>query len=108
MEKYIALIRKDDFVDLFKYGSLHINRDTIRKFSCPVSELPQKECIFNDLIYFSNTFESSFEYLFVVFRKGLNRDNDLNISDVLGIYQVQELLSPLQPGGIEPQGVGYQ
>ena len=90
MEKFIALIRKDDFVDLFKYGSLHINRDTIRKFSCPVSELPQKECIFNDLIYFSNTFESSFEYLFVVFRKGLNRDNDLIISDVLGIYPLDE------------------
>lgn len=90
MEKYIALIRKDDFVDLFKYGSFHINKDSIRKFTCPVSELPQKESIFNDLVYFSNAFDSTFEYVFIIFRKGQNRDNDLNISDVLGIYPLDQ------------------
>ena len=90
MEKYIALIRKDDFVDLFKYGTLHINRDSIRKFTCPVSELPQKESIFNDLVYFSNPFGNTFEYAFIIFRKGSNRDNDLNIADVLGIYPLDE------------------
>lgn len=83
---YIALIRKNDFVDLFKYGSLHVNKDTIRPFSCPVSQLASKECIFKDLIYFSNAFESTFEYVFIHYVNNNGRVNDVNIADVQGVY----------------------
>lgn len=83
---YIALIRKADFVDLFKYGSLHVNRDTIRQITCPVSQLASKECIFNDLFYFSNPFESTFEYLFIHYENNNGRENDVNIADVQGVY----------------------
>lgn len=86
MKQFLAFIRKADFVDLFKFGSLHINKDSIRQFSCKVSELSQRECVFNDLIYFSNAFDSTFEYLIIHYNKSDGRDNDINISDVQGVY----------------------
>lgn len=86
MKQFLAFVRKADFVDLFKYGSLHVNKDTIRQFSCKVSELSHRECVFNDLIYFSNAFDSTFEYLIIHYNKSNGRDNDITISDVQGIY----------------------
>ena len=86
MANYLALIRKADFVDLFKFGSLHVNRDMIRQFSCKVEELPSREPIFNDLANFANAFDSTFEYLFIHYESLLGRDNDINIADVRGIY----------------------
>ncbi len=86
MANYLALIRKADFVDLYKYGSLHINKDLTRQFTCSVEELPKKEAIFNDLTYFANAFDSTFTYLFLHYENNLGRINDINISDVRGIY----------------------
>ena len=86
MANYLALIRKADFVDLFKYGSLHVNRDMIRQFSCKVEDLPNREPIFNDLTFFANAFDSTFEYLFIHYESLLGRANDVNIANVRGIY----------------------
>lgn len=86
MANYLALIRKADFVDLYKYGSLHINKDQTRQFTCSVEELPNKEAIFNDLTYFANAFDSTFTYLFLHYENNLGRINDINIADVRGIY----------------------
>lgn len=86
MKQFLAFIRKADFVDLFKFGSLHINKDSIRQFSCKLTELSQRECVFIDLIYFSNAFDSTFEYLILHYNKSVGRDNDINISDVQGVY----------------------
>lgn len=86
MANYLALIRKADFVDLYKYGSIHINKDLTRQFSCSVKELPNKEAIFNDLTYFANAFDSTFTYLFLHYENNSGRINDINIADVRGIF----------------------
>lgn len=86
MGNFLALIRKEDFIDLFKYGSLHINRDMIRMFSCKVEELTKREPIFNDLSNFANAFDSTFEYLFIYYENLYGRENDVNIGDVRGVY----------------------
>lgn len=86
MANYLALIRKADFVDLYKYGSIHVNKDVIRQFTCSVKELPNKEAIFNDLTYFANAFDSTFIYLFLHYENNSGRINDINIADVRGIF----------------------
>lgn len=86
MANYLALIRKADFVDLYKYGSIHVNKDLTRQFTCSVEELKNKEAIFNDLTYFANAFDSTFTYLFLHYENNLGRVNDINIADVRGIY----------------------
>lgn len=86
MANYLALIRKADFVDLYKYGSLHINRDMIRQFSCKVEELPNRDPIFTDLSNFANAFDSTFTYLFIHYEHLSGRENDVNIADVRGVY----------------------
>lgn len=86
MANYLALIRKADFVDLYKYGSIHVNKDMTRQFTCKVEELPNKTAIFNDLTYFANAFDSTFTYLFIHYEKNTGRVNDINIADLLGIY----------------------
>lgn len=86
MDNFLALIRKSDFVDLFKYGSIHINKDIVRPFTCSVSELSERPCIFNDLKNFANAFESTFEYIIIHYTKVQGRVNDVLISDVQGIY----------------------
>ena len=86
MANYLALIRKADFVDLYKYGSLHINRDMIRQFTCKIEELPNREPIFRDLSNFANAFDSTFTYLFIHYENLSGRVNDVNIADVQGVY----------------------
>ena len=86
MANYLALIRKADFVDLYKYGSIHINKDMTRQFSCKVEELPNRKPIFDDLSYFANAFDSTFTYLFIHYENNFGRVNDINIADVRGLY----------------------
>jgi hypothetical protein len=86
MANYLALIRKADFVDLYKYGSIHINKDMTRQFSCKVEELPNSKPIFDDLSYFANAFDSTFTYLFIHYENNFGRVNDINIADVRGLY----------------------
>ena len=90
MANYLALIRKADFVDLYKYGSLHINKDMTRQFTCKVEELPKRKPIFDDLSYFANAFDSTFTYLFIYYESNLGRVNDINIADVRGIYPLDK------------------
>ena len=90
MANYIALIRKADFIDLYKYGSIHINRDVIRQFSCNIDDLPNREPIFRDLTCFANSFDSTFVYLFIHYEKISGRENDVNITDVHGIYPLDD------------------
>ena len=90
MANYLALIRKADFVDLYKYGSIHINKDMTRQFSCKVEELPKRKPIFDDLSYFANAFDSTFTYLFIHYESNLGRVNDINIADVRGLYPLDK------------------
>ena len=86
MENYLAMIRRADFIDLFKFGSLHVNKDLTRQFTCPVESLPEMDAIFRDLTCYANVFESSFSYLFIHYTKNLGRCNDIHISEVKHIY----------------------
>lgn len=90
MANYLALIRKADFVDLYKYGSIHINKDMTRQFSCKVEELPNSKPIFDDLSYFANAFDSTFTYLFIHYESNFGRVNDINIADVRGLYPLDK------------------
>ena len=84
MTNYLALIRKADFTDLFKYGKLHINNDMKTDFSCPVEELPSHPEIFFNLTYFANSFDSAFAYLIIHYFKASSEGlaNDVNIEEV--------------------------
>ena len=88
MTNYLALIRKADFTDLFKYGKLHINNDMKTDFSCPVEELPSHPEIFFNLTYFANSFDSAFAYLIIHYVKASSEGlaNDVNIEEVQNVY----------------------
>ena len=88
MTNYLALIRKADFTDLFKYGKLHINNDMKTDFSCPVEELPSHPEIFFNLTYFANSFDSAFAYLIIHYFKASSEGlaNDVNIEEVQNVY----------------------
>lgn len=88
MTNYLALIRKADFTDLFKYGRLHINNDMKTDFPCRVEELPLHPEVFINLTHFANSFDSTFTYLIIhyvkVSSKGLA--NDVHIEEIKNIY----------------------
>lgn len=88
MTHYLALIRKADFTDLFKYGKLHVNNDMKTNFACPVEELPSHPEIFFNLTYYANSFDSAFAYLIIHYIKVSTEGlaNDVNIEEVQNIY----------------------
>lgn len=69
MKQYLSFIRKADFIDLFKYGFLYVNRDTTKDFECNVEELPDRLDIFETLVKNANSFDSSFVYLIIHYEK---------------------------------------
>lgn len=88
MTNYLALIRKADFTDLFKYGKLHINIDMKTDFSCSVEELPSHPEVFFNLTHFANSFDSAFSYLIIHYVKDSTKGlaNDVYIEEVQNIY----------------------
>lgn len=90
MANYLALIRKADFIDLFKYGCFHINRDMVQEFTCAVENLPQEKRIFDDIVKNANNFDSSFTYLFIHYEKDSENIADINIADVRNIYPLDQ------------------
>ena len=88
MTNYLALIRKADFTDLFKYGKLHINNDMKTDFSCSVEELPSHPEAFFNLTHFANSFDSAFAYLIIHYVKASSKGlaNDVYIEEVQNIY----------------------
>lgn len=88
MTNYLALIRKADFTDLFKYGKLHINNDMKTDFSCSVEELPSHPEVFFNLTHFANSFDSAFAYLIIHYVKDSTKGlaNDVYIEEVQNIY----------------------
>ena len=88
MTNYLALIRKADFTDLFKYGKLHINNDMKSDFSCSVEDLPSHPEVFFNLTRFANSFDSAFAYLIIHYVKTSTKGlaNDVNIEEVQNIY----------------------
>lgn len=88
MKHYLALIRKADFTDLFKYGRFHINNDMKTDFQCPVEELPRHPELFMAISHYANAFDNAFSYLIIHYTKETTEGlpNDLYIEDVKHIY----------------------
>lgn len=88
MKHYLALIRKADFTDLFKYGSLHINNDMKTDFQCPVEELPEHPELFRALSYYANSFDNAFAYLIIHYMKESTKglSNDVYIEELQHVY----------------------
>ena len=88
MKNYLALIRRADFIDFFKFGFFYLNSERVVKFDCPISELPKKDDIYEALFTRINSFESSFAYLIINFTKENNDDNPsvVTITEVKRIF----------------------
>lgn len=88
MKHYLALIRKADFTDLFKYGRFHINNDMKTDFQCSVEELPMHPELFMAISHYANAFDNAFSYLIIHYTKETTKGlpNDLYIEDVKHIY----------------------
>ena len=86
MKDYYALIRRSDFIDLFKYGQFHLNKKTVVCASGKYSN--GKEDIVASLFENANLFESSFTYLIIKFvSEDLDADNHIvSIENVTNIY----------------------
>lgn len=86
MAKYYALIRRADFIDLFKYGRLFLNP----VMAVPVQEGVQTPSIdvVGKLFEKANFFESSFTYLIIKYESAeYSYDNPaVNIEDVTNVY----------------------
>lgn len=85
---YLALLRRTDFVDLYKYGYFYLNKDKIVSFDCPVSELSKRSDIFDFLFSQVNSFESSFTYLLIHYTKSdiECESSFVSIEEVKGVY----------------------
>lgn len=87
MKSYLALIRRADFIDFFKFGFFYLNSDKVVEFDCPISELPKRDDIYDALFARINSFESSFAYLIINFTKA----NDADDSSVVTITEVKHI-----------------
>ena len=87
MSRYLALIRKQDFSDLYKYGIFHANRDLITEVVGDIDYIRSHVNYFKNIVAFANSFESTFTYLFVYYEKTNNsRICDIEIEEVLNIF----------------------
>lgn len=87
MKNYLALIRRADFIDFFKFGFFYLNSDKVVEFDCPISELPKRDDIYDALFARINSFESSFAYLIINFTKA----NDADDPSVVTITEVKHI-----------------
>ena len=87
MKNYLALIRRADFIDFFKFGFIYLNSDKVVEFDCPISELPKRDDIYDALFARINSFESSFAYLIINFTKA----NDADDPSVVTITEVKHI-----------------
>lgn len=88
MKNYLALIRRADFIDFFKFGFFYLNSKKVVEFDCPISELPKRDDIYDALFERINSFESSFAYLIINFTKANDADDPsfVTITEVKHIF----------------------
>ncbi len=86
MKDYLAIIRKLDFVDLFKYGRFGISYAV--EFDGNIQSHTDDDNLFNDLTSRMNMYEYSFEYLIVHFKaqEVVGQHIVIDIKDVQGLY----------------------
>lgn len=88
MTQFLALIRRTDFTDLFKYGQILLNQKTTIAIN---EDIPSKDSdgqLLNKLFEHANLFESSFTYLIIEFEtNNFDFDNPVvDIESVLNVY----------------------
>ena len=92
MKNYLALIRKADFIDLFKYGNLRVNNDMVVDFKCEIEDLPLHKELFEELCLYANPFDNTFAYLIIHYIKESSSasSNDIFIEEVRHIYPLDK------------------
>lgn len=87
---YLAIIRKADFVDLFKYGKLNVY--SAIDFDGNIKAHANDDDLFEKLTKCMNLFEYSFEYMVIHFvsDNGNEYPYPINIEDVRGLYTFDE------------------
>lgn len=87
MNNYLAILRRADFIDLYKYGFFYLNKNLIVQFDCELKELRSRYDIYDALFSKMNSFESSFAYLIIQYAKEDEEDfSSVNIGEVKHIY----------------------
>lgn len=86
MKDYLAIVRKIDFIDLFKYGQLSISFAI--PFDGDISAHADDIKLFDSLTSRMNIYEYSFEYLIIHFKANdyYNHFVPLDIRNVLALY----------------------
>ena len=87
MKNYLALIRRADFIDFFKFGFFYLNSEKVFELDCPISELPKRDDIYDALFARINSFESSFAYLIINFTKA----NDTAVPSFVTITEMKHI-----------------
>ncbi len=87
---YLAIIRKADFVDLFKYGKLNVY--SAINFDGNIKAHANDDDLFEKLTKSMNLFEYSFEYMVIHFvsNNGNEYPYPISIEDVRGLYTFDE------------------
>lgn len=87
---YLAIIRKADFVDLFKFGKLNVY--SAINFDGNIKAHANDNDLFEKLTKSMNLFEYSFEYMVIHFvsDNGNEYPYPINIEDVRGLYTFDE------------------
>lgn len=88
MKKYLTLVRRADFVDLYKYGVFYLDETKVVEFECDVFDLQKDDKLFDALFNNRlNAFESPFAYLVINFEKEDEADkSELFIADVKHLF----------------------
>lgn len=87
MKNYLALIRKADFIDLYRYGIIYISETSSVEFICAPEDLSSHIEVFDELVKYANEFDNAFVYIFVHYKLPEDaRRNTINIDDVQHIY----------------------
>lgn len=91
MAEYLSIIRKSDFVDLYKYGHLYVS-NAIPFDGCISSHAEDKD-LFDALTKYQNNYEYSFTYMLIHFEsKDENERGPMQvfIEDICGVYTFDE------------------
>lgn len=76
----ITLIRRADFIDLYKFGFFYLENEKIVQYDGAPSELSKRDDIYDMLFSRINSFESSFAYLLISFVKPDNSNELTKVS----------------------------
>ena len=90
MDDYLAIIRKTDFIDLFKYGKLNVY--SAINFDGNIKAHANDDDLFEKLTRSMNFFEYSFEYMVMHFisDNGNGHPCSVSIENVKGLYTFDE------------------